>query len=105
MTFATKKANILSMNNFKFLRSPNDVNIEIAKRVCARRKEKKITQVQLAVFSDVSLGSIKRFENTGEISLSSLIKIAFVLGCENDFDGLFSKKGYSSIQEVIDEQK
>ena len=93
------------MNNFKFLRSPNDVNIEIAKRVSARRKEKKITQVQLAVFSDVSLGSIKRFENTGEISLSSLIKIAFALDCENDFDGLFSKKGYSSIQEVIDEQK
>lgn len=93
------------MNNFDFLRSPNDVNIEIAKRVSARRKEKKITQVQLATFSDVSLGSIKRFENTGEISLSSLIKIAFALGCENDFDVLFSKKGYSSIQEVIDEQK
>lgn len=54
--------------------------------------------------ADVSYGSIKRFERTGEISLSLLIKIAFVLGLENDFDLLFSKKGYSSIQEVIDEQ-
>lgn len=54
--------------------------------------------------SDVSFGSIKRFERTGEISLSSLVKIAFALGLENDFDYLFSKKGYSSIQEVIDEQ-
>lgn len=53
----------------------------------------------------MSLGSVKRFERTGEISLSSLIKIAFVLGAEYDFDTLFSKKGYSSIQEVIDEQQ
>lgn len=77
----------------------------IAKRVKARRKEKKITQRELSVLSDVSLGSIKRFEQTGEISLSSLIKLAFVLQCEDDFDVLFSKKAYRSIQEVIDEQK
>ncbi len=93
------------MNNFIFLKSPGDVNKTIAKRVRARRKEKKITQEQLSVRSDVSLGSIKRFEGTGEISLSSLIKIAFALGCEDDFDNLFAKKGYNSIQEVIDEQK
>ena len=99
-----KKAKILSMNNNEFLKSPNDVNMEIAKRVRARRKEQNITQKQLSVYSDVSFGSIKRFERIGEISLSSLIKIAFALGLENDFELLFSKKGYSSIQEVIDEQ-
>lgn len=37
-------------------------------------------------------------------TLSALIKISFGLGCENDFDTLFAKKGYSSIQEVINEQ-
>lgn len=95
---------ILSMNNFDFLKSPNDVNIEIAKRMQLRRKEQKISQVQLSINSDVSLGSIKRFERTGEISLSSLIKIAFALGFENDFESLFAKKKYTSIQEVIDEQ-
>ncbi|MDE6568403.1 MAG: helix-turn-helix domain-containing protein [Lachnospiraceae bacterium] len=92
------------MNEFDFLKSPNEINRDIAKRVQARRKEKKITQKQLSERSDVSLGSVKRFERTGEISLSSLIKIAFALGCEDDFDVLFAKKGYSSIQEVIDEQ-
>ena len=35
---------------------------------------------------------------------TALIKISFALGCENDFDTLFAKKGYSSIQEVINEQ-
>lgn len=71
----------------------------------ARRKEKKITQAQLAKYSDVSLGSIKRFEQTGEISLSSLIKIAFALGCENDFDALFARKGYASIEDVLRENQ
>ncbi|MCD8347715.1 MAG: helix-turn-helix transcriptional regulator [Lachnospiraceae bacterium] len=93
------------MNNFDFLKSPQDVNLSIAKRMSARRKEKKITQVQLSKYSDVSLGSIKRFERTGEISLSSLIKIAFALGCQDDFDALFAKKGYASIEEVINEPR
>lgn len=93
------------MENFAFLRSPGDVKLDIAKRVKARRKEKKITQQQLSVQADVSLGSIKRFERTGEISLSSLVKISFALGCESDFDTLFAKKGYQSIQEVIDAQR
>lgn len=31
------------------------------------------------------------------------MEIAFVLDCESDFDFLFAKRGYSSIQEVIDE--
>lgn len=95
---------ILSMNSFSFLKSPNDINKEIANRLSARRKEQHITQEQLSKKADVSYGSIKRFERTGEISLSSLIKIAFALGLEDDFNYLFSKKGYTSIQEVIDEQ-
>ncbi|MCI9174459.1 MAG: helix-turn-helix transcriptional regulator [Lachnospiraceae bacterium] len=92
------------MNNFTFLKSPDGVKTEIAGRMRERRKEKKLSQVQLSQRSDVSLGSLKRFEQTGEISLSSLVKIAFALGCADDFDALFVKKGYSSIQEVIDEQ-
>ena len=55
------------MNNFDFLKSLNDINIEIAKRVSARRKKNNITQEQLSMKSDVSYGSIKRFERTGEI--------------------------------------
>ena len=78
--------------------------MDIAKRMRARRKEQKLSQVQLSRRSDVSLGTLKRFEQTGNISLSALIKISFAVFCENDFDALFAKKGYSSIQEVINEQ-
>ena len=82
-----------------------DVNNDIVKRMRARRKEQKLTQAELSRRADVSLGSLKRFEQTGNIALDSLIKIAFVLGCQDDFEGLFAKKGYSSIQEVIDGQR
>lgn len=78
--------------------------MQLAQRMKKRRKEKKYTQAEMSRRANVSLGSLKRFERTGEISLSSLIKIAFALGCEDDFDHLFAKKGYASIQEVIDEQ-
>ena len=63
-----------------------------------------MTQAELASRSGMSLSSYKRFEQTGEIALSSLVKITFALGCEDDFDQLFARKGYSSIQEVIDAQ-
>ncbi len=92
------------MNDIYFLKSPADINKDIANRMRARRKEKKLSQTELSTRSDVSLGSLKRFESTGEISLSSLIKVAFALGCEDDFEHLFAKKKYLSIREVIDEQ-
>ncbi len=92
------------MNNFNFFQSPTDISQELVKRVKARRKELKLSQAALSTRADVSLGSIKRFERTGEISFSSLLKIGFALGCEEDFNSLFAKKKYQSIQEVIDEQ-
>jgi hypothetical protein len=75
-----KRVKILFMDNFIFLKSPDRVKTEIAGRMRERRKEKKLSQVQLSERSDVSLGSLKRFERTGEISLSSFerffVKIA-----------------------------
>ena len=71
MTKTRKIDKILSMNNFNFLKSPSDINNEIAMRVSARRKEKNITQEQLSVKSDVSYGSIKRFERTYAARLTS----------------------------------
>ena len=80
----------------------NILNIkkELATRVRARRRESKISQAELAGRSSVSLGSIKRFEGSGEISLSSLLRIAIVLGYESDLDKLFERKNYQSLDEV-----
>lgn len=77
----------------------------VAGRFRNARRTAKISQMTMAERSGVSLGSIKRFERTGEISLSSLIKLAMVLGYEEDFNDLFRRKNYQSIFEVLNEGK
>lgn len=77
----------------------------VAGRFRNARRMAKISQMTMAERSGVSLGSIKRFERTGEISLSSLIKLALVLGYEEDFNDLFRRKNYQSIFEVVNEGK
>ena len=57
-----------------------EINLKLAKRVRTIRKRRKLSQELLSIKSGVSYGSIKRFENTGNISLLSLTKIAIALG-------------------------
>jgi transcriptional regulator with XRE-family HTH domain len=84
---------------------PGDVATAVADRMVARRKEHKLSQAELAQKSGVSLGSLRRFEQHHEISLTGLIGIAFALGCENDFDALFSQPYYANIDDVITARK
>ena len=81
----------------------NDVCEHIALQLRALRKAKGLTQNELAEKSGVSFGSIKRFERTSQISLVSLSKIAIALNVETEIMELFSKKHYTSIEEVIAE--
>ena len=81
-----------------------EINNDIAQKIVRLRKRKKITQKQLATRSGVSLGSLKRFEQSGEISLQSLTKIAIALDVENELEDLFDNVPFSSIEEVINEQ-
>ena len=81
-----------------------EINNDIAQKIVRLRKRKKITQKQLAARSGVSLGSLKRFEQSGEISLQSLTKIAIALDVENELEDLFNNVPFASIDEVINEQ-
>ena len=81
-----------------------EINNDIAQKIVRLRKRKKITQKQLAARSGVSLGSLKRFEQGGEISLQSLTKIAIALDVENELEDLFNNVPFASIEEVINEQ-
>ena len=83
------------------LKTPYEVSIKIAEKAKAKRKYMKLTQQQLSDKSGVSLGSLKRFERTGEISLSSLLKIALVLDSLKEFERLFDKPEYTSIEEIL----
>ncbi len=81
-----------------------EIDIEIANRMVQLRKRKKISQRELAVRSGVSLGSVKRFEQTGEISLRSFTKLAIALEVEGELESLFREVPFESIEEVINGQ-
>jgi transcriptional regulator with XRE-family HTH domain len=74
---------------FGLNKKPVDVLQEIAQRHKVLRKQWGYTQSELARRSGVSLGSLKRFETTGQISLESLLLLADVLNRLNDFDTIF----------------
>ncbi len=91
------------MNSFVFKagRLPGETMRDVAAREKQLRKARRFTQTQLAEKAGVSLGSLRRFEQTGQISFESLVSIAFALGCEDNLEHLFSKPAYTSIEEVI----
>lgn len=66
--------------------------MELAQKIKRIRKSKGYTQQELAKRTQVSYGSIKRFEQTGEISLIHLLEIARILDVLEDFDLLFNKR-------------
>jgi transcriptional regulator with XRE-family HTH domain len=74
------------MVNFAINKKPYDFLQEIALRHKALRKQAGFSQSELAKRSGVSLGSLKRFELTGQISFESLLQLADVLNRLNDFD-------------------
>ena len=82
-----------------------ELDNKIADRVRLIRKRRSISQERLSKISNVSLGSIKRFETTGQISLLSLTKIAVALNIADDLRNIFTEIPYNSIEEVINERR
>lgn len=72
--------------------TPQEMQRAIAERLRSLRLELNLSQQTLAARSGVSYGSLKKFEQTGQISLASLLKLALVLGCMDDFKTLFASK-------------
>jgi transcriptional regulator with XRE-family HTH domain len=77
------------MGKFGIEKNPSDILEDLALKHKTLRKQTGLTQSELAKRSGVSLGSIKRFELTGQISLVSLLKLAQILNRINDFELIF----------------
>lgn len=87
-----------------FQKTSKEINRIIAGNVVNLRKRKKISQKELSKRSGVSYASIRRFEEEGEISLSSLSKIAIALGASDELEMLFTEVPFESIEEIINGQ-
>lgn len=97
-------ANILvQMNPYSLSKYPSDVLLELAQKAKKVRKSKKMSQVDLSTRANLSLGSLKRFEQTGQISLESLLKIAFILGRLEEFNLLFNRNEMEEIEKLFKE--
>ena len=89
------------MNPFSIDKNPTDILKELAQRTRALRKEHKMSQSELAQRANVSLGSYKRFESSGHISLDSLLKIAFILGKLCDFEIVFQISKNKNLEKLF----
>ncbi len=81
--------NQYDIGKFVGVATEQNITASLVERFRKRRKEKGFTQKEMAAATGVSYASLRRFEQTGEISFSSLVKLAKALNCLEDFDALF----------------
>lgn len=88
------------------MKSPFEIAKEIAKKAQKKRLELNLSQKTLSEKSGVSYGTLKKFEQKGQISLESLLKIALALGEMDQFEHLFAKtddKLPTSLDDLLDD--
>jgi len=83
--------------------SPSKAQLKLAESIQVRRLSMELTQEGLAERSGVPLGTLRKFEQKGEISLGSFLKLLMVIGgMEEIIQALKrSKPNFSSIDEVL----
>ena len=81
--------------------SSSDIQQRLSENCRSRRLEKNISQKSLSQICGVPLSTLQRFEHTGEISLSSFLKIARALGYAQDFMEVMDKPKYESIDAMV----
>ena len=87
------------MNGFS-LETPESVSRTLATRIKELRLARGWKQATLAQRSGVSLASLRRFEESGRVSLQSLLDLAFALNRLDDFDAVFQGPRASSLAEL-----
>ncbi len=82
--------------------TPIGVRKALAEKHRTLRKQLKMSQAEMAERSGVSMGSLKRFESTGKISLDSLLKLMHLLGRLDEFDKvLLTKENLDDVKKLF----
>ena len=82
------------------LLTPIEAQTLLARRIKNLRLSAGYKRATLAKRSGVSEGSLKRFEDIGEISLKNLLRLAHSLGRIPEFDTLFQPPEANSLAEL-----
>jgi transcriptional regulator with XRE-family HTH domain len=92
------------MISFKLMPS-EDIATELALRLKYRRLAQNFTLVGLARRSGVPLGTLKKFERTGQIALVSFIRLAVALKDEAALESLLLEQEFETLDEVLQSGK
>lgn len=85
--------------------SSKDIAAEIAIRLRGRRLAQNLTLEGLARRSGVPLGTLKKFERTGQIALVSFIRLAITLKDEVALENLLLEQKFETLDEVLQSGK
>jgi len=78
-----------------------DIAAELAVRLRNRRLAQNLTLEGLARRSGVALGTLKKFERTGQIALVSFIRLVVTLNDEAALAGLLLEQKFETLDEVL----
>ncbi len=88
--------NILTFN----ILAPTEIMETIAQRFKTLRLHHNWTRVSLAERSGVNENTIKRFENSGQITMANLLKLSVAMDAQQEFLELFPVPQVQSIAEL-----
>jgi len=85
--------------------SPTEIALEVAARLKSRRLAQQLTQEGLARRSGVPLGTLKKFEHSGQIAFVSFIRLAIALKDEGALENLLLEEEFASLDELLERDK
>jgi transcriptional regulator with XRE-family HTH domain len=80
---------------------PENISIELSKRAKNQRLRQNLTLAGLAQRSGVPLGTLKKFEQTGQIALVSFLRLAVALKDEAALENLLREQSPETLDEVL----
>ena len=80
---------------------PADIAADLAKRLRTRRLTRNLTQEGFARRSGVALGTLKKFERSGAISLVSFIRMVVALGEEAALEQLLADQEFETLDQLL----
>lgn len=81
--------------------SSGEILTELSARLKSRRLARNLTQNGLARRSGVSLGTLKKFERTGLISLASFVRLSLAVRDEVALEGLLLEEEFRTLDDVL----
>ena len=87
------------------LMAPEDIATEIALRLKNRRLAQNLTLEGLARRSGVALGTLKKFERTGQIALVSFIRLVITLKDEAALEKILLEQKFETLDDILQSGK